>query len=128
MNESKEIDISKTILDTIKLLEEKLSTIKEVDEKMYKEMREKLDDIYEKSKTKTLNAFETVNLLMKLQNETIVFLDERQNCLSLQVYNKPSKNPIKKFFEIIKNKFIELSQWRHNRNLVENPSVIDNNE
>ena len=29
MNESKEIDISKTILDTIKLLEEKLSTIKE---------------------------------------------------------------------------------------------------
>ena len=91
-------------------------------------MREKLDDIYEKSKTKTLNAFETVNLLMKLQNETIVFLDERQNCLSLQVYNKPSKNPIKKFFEIIKNKFIELSQWRHNRTLVENPSVVKNNE
>ncbi len=128
MNESKEIDISKTILDTIKLLEEKLTTIKEVDENMYKEMRKKLDDIYEASKTKTLNAFETVNLLMKLQNETIVFLDERQTCLSLQVYNKPSKNPIKKFFEIIKNKFIELSQWRHNRTLVENPSVVKNNE
>ena len=128
MNESKEVDISKTILETIKLLEEKITSIKEVDNNMYDEMRKKLDDIYEASKNKTLNAFETVNSLMQLQNEAIIFFDTRQNMLGLQVYNKPSKNPIKKFFEMIKNKFVEISQWRHNRDLVESPSVIDKDE
>ena len=128
MNESKEVDISKTILETIKLLEEKITSIKEVDNNMYEEMRKKLDDIYEASKNKTLNAFETVNSLMQLQNEAIIFFDTRQNMLGLQVYNKPSKNPIKKFFEMIKNKFTEISQWRHNRVLAESPSVIDKDE
>ena len=76
MDENKGIDISKTIMDTIKLLEEKLALIKEVNIIKYTIIRKRLNEIYEASKNKQLNVFETVNLLMKLQNEIIEVLDD----------------------------------------------------
>ena len=129
MNENKEIDISSTILNTIKILEEKLVEIKEVDIKTYEEMRKKLDEIYEASKNKALNVIETVNLLMKLQNETIAFLDAHiQNNMSLQIYKPQSQNPIKRFLIMLKNKIMELSKLRQNKVLPETANEINKNE
>ncbi len=113
MSNKKETDISKTIMDTIKLLEEKIISIKEVDENKYEEMRKELDSIYEASKNKTLNAFETVNLLMKLQNDAITFMDTdlykkgNQNVTELTIYNGPEKGFFKKLIEKIKNKIFK---------------------
>ena len=130
MNENKEIDISTTILNTIKILEEKLIEIKQLDIKTYEEMRKKLDEIYEASKNKTLNVIETVNLLMKLQNDTIAFLDTYidENTMSLQIYNPPTQNPIKRFFIMIKNKIMEISKFRHNKTVLETANIDNKNE
>lgn len=113
MNNGNQNDISTTIMETIKLLEEKLIHIKEVDEEKYNEMRKELDGIYEASKNKTLNAFETVNLLMKLQNEAINFMDTDvyrlgdANTTELTIYTGPEKGFFKKLIEKIKNKIFK---------------------
>ena len=115
----KEIDISKTIMDTIKLLEEQLEKIKEVDNEKYGEIRTKLDDIYEQSKNKSLNVFETVNSLMKLQNDTITFLDTNrppvQESTELTIYKEHKKGFLERLFE----KFISKIKGirRKNENL-----------
>ncbi len=113
MSSSEPTDISKTIMDTIKLLEEKLVPIKEVDEEKHNQMRKELDGIYEASKNKTLNAFETVNLLMKLQNEAITFMDTDEyklgdaNTTELTIYTGPEKGFFRKLIEKIKNKIFK---------------------
>ena len=112
----KEIDISKTIMNTIKLLEEKLEIIKEVDNEKYEEIREKLDNIYKQSESKSLNVFETVNLLMKLQNETITFLDEyrkkSQECTELAINADHKKG----FLERLLEKFITKQRGLKQKN------------
>ena len=115
MEENKEIDISKTIMNTIKLLEEKLEDIKKVDEQKHGEMREELDNIYEASKNKRLNVFETVNQLMQLQNETIAFLDtalekKQAECTDLQIYTEPKKGFWERLFEKFINKISSLKK------------------
>ncbi len=113
MNNNEPTDISKTIMETIKLLEEKLVPIKEVDEEKYAQMRKELDSIYEASKNKTLNAFETVNLLMKLQNEAITFMDTDEykqgdaNTTELTIYTGPEKGFFRRLIEKIKNKIFK---------------------
>lgn len=110
MNNNEPTDISKTIMETIKLLEEKLVPIKEADETKHDEMRKELDGIYEASKNKTLNAFETVNLLMKLQNEAITFMDSdlyKQGSTELTIYTGPEKGFFKRLIEKIKNKIFK---------------------
>ncbi len=111
MDENKEIDISRTILNTIKLLEEEITSIEKIDIETYEKIRKKLDEIYDASKNKKLNVIEIVNLLMQLQNETITFLDtSMQNSMELQIYKPQSQNPIKRFFVMLKNKIIEISK------------------
>ena len=107
MGENKEVDISKTIMETIKLLEEKLVLIKELNVEKHQEMREKLDNIYNQSKNKTLNVFETVNLLMQLQNEAIAFMDESMLSKNnqLTIYNEHKKGFFSRIFEKIKKVF-----------------------
>ena len=116
MEENKEIDISKTIMETIKLLEEKMELIKQVDVNKYSEIREQLDHIYGDSKEKKLNVFETINLLMKLQNETInclhiyVYQQYAQKEKQLQVYEENPKGFWRRLFEKFFNKFSKLKK------------------
>ena len=78
-----------------------------MDIEKHQEMREKLDNIYNQSKNKTLNVFETVNLLMQLQNEAIAFMDEsmlpKNN--QLTIYNEHKKGLFSRIFEKIKKVF-----------------------
>ncbi len=122
MKKDKTGDIVKTIEDTIHLLNEKLIKIKQVDNRRFEEMQGKLDQVILGSKNGSLSAFEIVDLLMKLQNETIIFLDttlykENSNELNrlhdseekttdMQLYVPPKKG----FWEKIGEKFLGIKK------------------
>lgn len=98
--------LTKTILDTVELLNQTLDQIKNVDLKKYEEMEEKLEQMRSLIVVEGFDAFELINSLMSLSNEMISFLTislnkqysesrihyENTQNTDLQLYVSPKKN------------------------------------
>ena len=72
-----ENNIARTMLASIKLIDEKLLKIKEIDQEKYEEMKKRLDEAQNNLAEKKAEVVDIINELMSLLNETIVFLNIR---------------------------------------------------
>lgn len=141
MNKIKTGNIEKTIENTIYLLNEKINKIKQIDNKKFEEMQEKLNQVILGVRKHSLSAFEIVDLLMRLQNETIIFLDanlykessnepnivynNNEEATAIQLYVSPKKG----FWEKIGEKFLGIKKVASNLGLdkasLENTNTIN---
>lgn len=107
-----ENNIVRTMLTSIKLIDEKILKIKEIDNEKYEEMKKRLDEAQNNLAEKKAEVVDIINELMGLLNETIIFLDmqleekekeKELQAMQLAIPNKPNIfvriiNRIKEFF------------------------------
>ena len=111
-----ENNIVRTMLASIKLIDEKIEKIKELDNEKYEEMKKRLDEAQNNLAEKKSEVVDIINELMSLLNETVVFLDtklemeeeeKKSQELQLTIPNKPN------IFVRIINKIKEIFGKHH---------------